>query len=88
MSIAPSPQPAALLPTLSQTLEALIGAADDLRRAALILRQESQEPELRFRSPEDLRRIADQFSARALLCQQASEANLAVGRELAGAPPA
>ena len=88
MTTAQSPQPAALLPTIRQSLEALTGAADDLRRAALILRQQSQPPELRFRSPEDLRRIADQFSARAQSCQQALEATLAVGRELVAPPSA
>ena len=75
----------ALLPSLSTGLGALAGAIDDLRRAALILRQESRSVGQRFRSPEDLRRIADQFSDRAGSCQAAHETLLAIGQKIAAA---
>jgi hypothetical protein len=74
----------ALLPNLSTGLGALAGAIDDLHRAALILRQESRTAAERFRTPRDLRRIADQFSDRAHSCQAAHEALLAICREIAG----
>jgi hypothetical protein len=64
---------------------ALAGAIDDLHRAALILRQESRPAAQRFRTPDDLRRIADQFSERARACQAVQDALLAAGREAAGA---
>jgi hypothetical protein len=72
----------ALLPRLSAGLCALSGAVDDLHRAGLILRQESRAAAERFRSPDDLRRIADQFSDRARSCQAAHETLLAICGEI------
>jgi hypothetical protein len=63
-----------LLPTMWQALNALARAADDLARAALILRQESRPPGQRFRSPDDLCRIAGQFSNTAQICGNAQDA--------------
>jgi hypothetical protein len=68
-------------------LAALAGAVDDLHRAALVLRQESRPTEHRFRTPDDLRRIADQFSERARSCLHAQEALLAACREVAARDP-
>lgn len=68
---------------MNTSFGALAGAIDDLHRAALILRQESRAREQRFRTAEDLRRIADQFSERARTCQAAQDAMLA---ELAQVP--
>ena len=62
---------------------ALAGAVDDLHRAALILRQESRPADQRFRTPDDLRRIAGQFSDRARLCRSALDVLVA-----AATPPA
>ena len=73
----------ALLSSLSTALGALAGAIDDLHRAALILRQESRTAAERFRTPHDLRRIADQFSDRAHSCQAAHETILAMCQEIA-----
>jgi len=67
---------AALAAAMNKSFGALAGAIDDLHRAALILRQESRTPEQRFRTAEDLRRIADQFSERARTCQAAQNAML------------
>ena len=63
-----------LLPTMWQALIALARAADDLARAALIVRQESRPPGHRFRSPDDLRRIAGQLSNTAQICRNAQDA--------------
>jgi hypothetical protein len=71
-----------LLPSLSTGLGALAGAVDDLHRAALILRQESRAAAERFRTPHDLRRIADQFSDRARSCKAARETILAICQEI------
>ncbi len=76
--------PAGLLAAASAASGALAGAIDDLHRAALILRQESRPTSQRFRTPDDLRRVADQFSDRARACQAAQDALLAAGREGAG----
>jgi hypothetical protein len=73
----------ALLPSLSTGLGPLAAAIDDLHRAALILRQESRTTAARFRTPHDLRQIADQFSARARSCQAAHETILATCQEIA-----
>lgn len=75
----------ALLPSLSTGLGALAGAIDDLHRAALILRQESRTVAERFRTPHDLRRIADQFSDRARSCKAAHDTILAICQDIAGA---
>jgi hypothetical protein len=64
---------------------ALAGAIDDLQRAALILRQESRPASQRFRTADDLRRIADQLSERARACLAVQDALLAAGREASGA---
>ena len=78
---------AALAAAVNTSFGALAGAIDDLHRAALILRQESRAPEQRFRKPEDLRRIADQFSERARTCQAAQNAMLeAIGQAPAASP--
>lgn len=66
---------------------ALAGAIDDLHRAALILRQESRPAAQRFRTPDDLRRIANQFSERTRTCQAVQDALLAAGRQAAPASP-
>lgn len=76
-----------LLTAMNAGLGALAGAIDDLQRAALILRQESRPAEQRFRTPADLRRIADQFAERARSCRAAQEAILAAGREGATISP-
>ena len=80
--------PAGLLAAASAAPCALAGAIDDLHRAALILRQESRPASQRFRTPDDLRRIADQFSERARTCQAVQDAILAAYREAARASPA
>ena len=72
-----------LLTAANAGLGALAGAIDDLQRAALILRQESPPADQRFRTPADLRRITDQFSARARSCQATHETMLAACREAA-----
>ena len=72
-----------LLPCLSTGLGALTGAIYDLHRAALILRQESRTTAARFRTPHDLRRVADQFAARARSCQAAHESILAICQDIA-----
>ena len=69
-----------LLTAANAGLGALAGAIDDLQRAALILRQESPPADQRFRTPADLRRITDQFSARARSCQATHETMLAACR--------
>jgi hypothetical protein len=80
----PSP---ALRAAVNAGLGALAGAIDDVQRAALILRQESRPSAQRFRTPDDLRRIAAQFSERTRSCQAAQEPILAVAREIAVASP-
>lgn len=78
---------AALAAAMNTSFGALAGAIDDLHRAALILRQESRAPKQRFRKPQDLRRIADQFSERARSCQTAQNAMLeALGQAPAASP--
>ena len=77
----------ALLPSLNKGLGALAGAVDDLHRAALILRQESRTAAERFRTPDDLRRIADQFSDRARSCKAAHETILAICQDIIGVQP-
>jgi hypothetical protein len=77
----------ALQPSLSKGLGALAGAVDDLHRAALILRQESRAAAERFRTPDDLRRIADQFTDRARSCKAAHEAILAICQGIIGVQP-
>lgn len=79
--------PPALEAAMNTGFGALAGAIDDLHRAALILRQESRLAPQRFRTPEDLRRIADQFSERARFCQAAQDTILAAFRELPAASP-
>lgn len=78
---------AALIAAMNTGLGALGDAVDDLHRAALILRQESRPAAQRFRTPDDLRRIADQFSERARACQTAQKAILAACRKGAPASP-
>ena len=88
ISAASATPSAALVAARNTSFGALAGAIDDLHRAALILRQESRAPEQRFRTPEDLRRIADQFSERARSCQTAQNAMLAaLGQAPAASPP-
>ena len=77
----------ARLTAMNAGLGALAGAVDDLHRAALILRQESRPTGQRFRAPEDLRRIADQFSDRARSCQTAHETVLTACRQVAVTSP-
>ena len=78
---------AALAAAMNTSCGALDGAIDDFHRAALILRQESRPPEQRFRTPEDLRRIAGQFSERARSRQVAQNAMLrALGQAPAASP--
>lgn len=67
------------------TSGALASAIDNLHRAALILRQEARPAPQRFRTPDDLRRIADQLSERARACQAVQDALFAAGREAVGA---
>lgn len=82
MSQQPPQQQDPLLKTLTRALEALTGSAEDLSRAALILRQQTQPEGGPARSPADLRRIADEFSARAKANQAALEAVLTTGRSI------
>ena len=76
-----------LIAAASMAPGALAGAIDDLHRAALILRQESRPAAQRYRTPDDLRRIADQFSKRARTWQAVQGALLAACREAAPASP-
>ncbi len=78
---------AGLIAAASAAPGALAGAIDDLHRAALILRQESRPAAQRFRTPDDLRRIADQFSERARTCLAVQDALLVACREAAEASP-
>ena len=63
-----------LLAASSAAIGALAGAIDDLHRAGLILRQMASGASQQMRGPEDYRRIAGQFSDRALACQAAQDA--------------
>jgi hypothetical protein len=68
---APAPD---LLAASGAAIGALAGAIDDLHRAGLILRQMASGASDQMRGPEDYRRIASQFSDRALACQAAEDA--------------
>ena len=70
---APAPD---LLAASGAVIGALAGAIDDLHRAGLILRQMASGASDQMRGPEDYRRIASQFSDRALACQAAQDALL------------
>lgn len=72
-----------LMPALQQALNALACAADDLARAAHVLRQESRPASQRFRSPDDLRRIAGQFADTARRCRTAQDAVFDAGSQFA-----
>ncbi len=74
---------AKLLASASAILGALAVAIDDLNRAGLILRQEARPPGDRFRTPEDMRRIADQFSDRARNSRTSYEAAINLCRDIA-----
>jgi len=69
-----------LLAASSAASAALAGAIDDLHRAGLMLRQMASGASQQMRGPEDYRRIAGQFSDRALACQAAENALLAACR--------
>lgn len=73
---------AKLLAATSAILGALSGAVDDLNRAALVLRQEARPSGERFRTPEDMRRIAEQFSDRARNSRASYEAAISVCRAI------
>jgi hypothetical protein len=74
---APAPD---LLAASGAAIGALAGAIDDLHRAGLILRQMASGASQKMRGAEDYRRIAGQFSDRALACQAAQDALLTAWR--------
>ena len=77
LEAAPAPD---LLAASGTAIGALAGAIDDLYRAGLILRQMASGASEQMRGPEDYRRIASQFSDRALACQAAENALLTACR--------